>query len=99
MKYRVGRKNGTVILDELGSVVTEFVYNKIEGEAQRLAHEYVDFKNSQEQSQLKWRPASEAPYDEICIFKAVEGYIVEGFIYDGDEKDFGYTHFIPMPVD
>ena len=48
MKFRVGRKKGTVILDEVGSVVTEFVYKKSDGEAQRLANEYVAFKNANE---------------------------------------------------
>lgn len=48
MKFRVGSKKGTVILDEVGSVVTEFTYKKAEGEAQRLANEYVAFKNAAE---------------------------------------------------
>lgn len=45
----------------------------------------------------EWQPASEAPYDTVCLFYTVDGKIVQGFIYDGGEKDFGYTHFIPLP--
>lgn len=45
-----------------------------------------------------WKPASEAPYDEMCLFYTIDGNIVQGFIYDGDEKDFGYTHFMPLPA-
>ncbi len=54
-----------------------------------------------ELSQVKpsvWLPASYAPYDEMCLFYTVDGNIVQGFIYDGDEKDFGYTHYMPLPA-
>ena len=44
-----------------------------------------------------WKPASEAPYDTICLFLTVDGNVVQGFIYDGDEVDFGYTHYMPLP--
>ena len=43
---------------------------------------------------MEWRPASEAPYDEICTFYTDDGHIVEGFIYDGDETDFGYIGWL-----
>lgn len=45
----------------------------------------------------EWKCASTAPYDTMCLFYTVQGHIVEGFIYDGDHTDFGYTHWQPLP--
>lgn len=47
----------------------------------------------------EWRtiPADQAPYDEQGLFLTDTGHWVEGFIYDGDAKDFGYVAYHPLP--
>ena len=47
--------------------------------------------------QLAPKPASETPYDTMCLFLTKDGHWTEGFIYDGDEKDYGYIAYLPLP--
>jgi hypothetical protein len=42
-------------------------------------------------------PANKAPYDTLGLFLTKEGHWVEGFIYDGDEKDYGHVAYLPLP--
>ena len=42
-------------------------------------------------------PAEQAPYDTVGLFLTEEGHWVEGFIYDGDARDFGYVAYLPLP--
>lgn len=86
--------------DQLQRMYAEYQDMLLKADTAGFWHEQFQMANA-EREQLKkrvtWQPASEAPYDEPCIFRTVEGHAVEGFIYDGDESDFGYTHYVPMP--
>jgi hypothetical protein len=31
------------------------------------------------------------------LFLTKNGHWIEGFIYDGDETDFGYVAYLPLP--
>lgn len=69
--------------------------------ASELNTDWIAFQKGWEARQTpddKWLPASQAPYDTMCLFYTIDGNIVQGFIYDGDETDFGYTHFMPLPL-
>jgi len=41
-------------------------------------------------------PADQAPYDTVGMFLTDEGNWVEGFIYDGGAKDYGYVAYMPL---
>ena len=42
-------------------------------------------------------PANKAPYDTLGLFLTKDGHWVEGFIYDGDESDYAYVAYLPLP--
>lgn len=98
MKLRVGRKKGTVVLDELGSVVCEFTYNKKEGIAQDLAQEYVKLKNS------GWQPIETAPLDKTLVLVYTPGRLSIArhdehrvYIERGTRSLLAPSHWMPLP--
>lgn len=89
--------------DELVKEIDEMIRNLIQGEYHYdsdLPPLLTKCKTalSQVKPSVAWKPASEAPYDTMCLFYTIDGNVVQGFIYDGDEKDFGYTHYMQLPA-